>query len=126
LICFVLGGLACGGWPFCDIWTPSGFGVFVVFVCYCCGISDLFFFGGHFVARPPFCFVCVFSVVYGVLVYRFFGTTGVDCVFTVVFCVRRPFCGDVSAILIFFFLRFSCLGVLLFLLFIYLTYVVVF
>ena len=35
--------------------------------------------GRHFV------FVCVFSVVYCVLVYRLFGTTGVDCVFTVVF-----------------------------------------
>ena len=35
--------------------------------------------GRHFVL------VCVFSAVYCVLVYRFFGTTGVDCVFTVVF-----------------------------------------
>ena len=59
--------------------------------------------GRHFVL------VCVFSAVYSVLVYRFFGTTGVDCVFTVVFCVRRPFCGDVSAILIFF----SCVLVVL-------------
>ena len=58
--------------------------------------------------------------------YRFFGTTGVDCVFTVVFCVRRPFCGK-AAILFLCFSPFSLLLLWCFVLVpIYLTFIAVF
>ena len=60
------GGLACGWWPFCDIWTPFGFCVLFVFGLFSFVIVVViliyFFFGGHFVARPPFCFGVFFPL----------------------------------------------------------------
>ena len=64
MICLVLGGLACGWWPFCDIWTPFGFCVLFAFGLFSFVIVVVIlinFFWRPFCGKAAILF-CVFSL----------------------------------------------------------------